>query len=76
MGLVKERAFNAINAVPIDIFETFERGRAELERTAIEHHCPTHLVNAPQATTVGTTLVPTQQIPVVIHIPELELMNF
>jgi hypothetical protein len=72
MRLVEKRVFNAVNAVPVHIPEPLERGCTELERTAVEHHSPTYLVNAPQAATVWAALVPTQQVPVMIHFSELE----
>ena len=72
MWLIKERTFHAVYAVPIDISEAPEFRRAELERTAIEHHRPTRLINTPQPTAIGATLIPPQQIAMMIHIAEAQ----
>ena len=73
MRLIEERTFHAVYAVPIDISEAPEFRRTELERTTIEHHRPTRLINTPQPTAIRATLIPSQQIAMMIHIAEAEL---
>jgi hypothetical protein len=47
MWLVEHLPLVAIDAIPIDVPQMLKRRRAELERTPIEHHCPTGIINAP-----------------------------
>jgi hypothetical protein len=73
MRLIKERTFHAVNSVPIDISETTEFRRTELERTTIEYNSLTLLIHTPQPAAIRTTLIPSQQIAMMIHIAEAEL---
>ena len=70
MRLVEQLPLLAVDAIPVHIPEPIERRSTELKRTAIKHHSPALLINAPQTATVGAALVPTQEVTVMVYIAE------